>query len=108
MAATPVTPVPALNSQVTTGGTAVNAFGPGPNGGFLQNPASANDQAISAAEDIVVNPISAAVAPGVSGGVNGPNFRIPPGGSWTVIAGQTTSTSINATTSGHKISGVSW
>jgi len=108
MAATPVTPVPALNSQVAVGGTAVTVFGPAPNGGYLQNPASANDQGIGAAEDLIVNPVTAAVAPGVAGGVNGTNFRIPPGGGWNLIAGQTTPTSMNAATSGHKISGVSY
>lgn len=101
-----VTPIPPLNAQVSTGGTAVNAFGPNPNGGFLQNPASATDQALGAAEDLCVNPVGVAANP--SGALNGTNFRIPPGGTWEVIAGQTTSTSINAASSGHKISGVSW
>lgn len=103
-----VTPVPALNSEVATGGSAVNAFGPNPNGGFLQNPASATDQAISAAEDLVVNPVTNAVSPSNAGGVNGTNFRIPPGGNWNLIGGQTTPTSMNAATSGHKVSAVSW
>ena len=79
MAATPVTPVPALNSQVVTGNAALNVFGPNPNGGYLQNPVTAADQGLGAAEDLIVNPVTAAVAPGVTGGVNGTNFRIPPG-----------------------------
>ena|ERR1700721_792880 len=108
MAATPVTPVPALTSQVTTGGTAVTAFAGGPNGGFMQNPVLAADQGIATAEDIVVNPVTAATAPGVSGGVNGTNFRLSPGQTWSLIPGQTTPTSVNATTSGHRIAGVSW
>jgi hypothetical protein len=103
-----VTPIPALNSQVATGNTAVNAFGPNPNGGFLQNPLLAGDQGLATAEDLIVNPVTTAAAPGVAGGVNGTNFRIPPGGSWEVIAGQTTPTSMNAAGSGHKIAGVSW
>ena len=107
MAATPVTPIPLLASVVAIGNTAVAAVGPNPNGGFLQNPSSSADQGVGP-EDIVVNPVTAAVAPGVAGGVNGTNFRIPPGGSWTVIAGQTTQTSVNAASSGHKFSGVSW
>lgn len=103
-----VTPVPALNSQIATGNTAVNAFGPNPNGGFLQNPASAADQGLGASEDLIVNPVTAAAAPGVAGGVNGTNFRIPPGAGWSLIAGQTTPTSMNAASSGHKISGFSY
>lgn len=103
-----VTPIPALNSQVATGNTAINAFGPNPNGGFLQNPASAGDQGLGASEDLIVNPVTTAAAPGVAGGVNGTNFRISPGGGWSLIAGQTTPTSINAASSGHKISGFSY
>lgn len=103
-----VTPIPPLNAQVTTGNTAVNAFAGNPNGGFLQNPASASDQGLGASEDLIVNPVTAAAAPGVAGGINGTNFRLPPGAIWTVIAGQTTPTSVNAASSGHKFSGVSW
>lgn len=103
-----VTPIPALNSQVVTGNTAVNAFGPNPNGGFLQNPASATDQGLGASEDLIVNPVTAAAAPGVAGGVNGTNFRIPPGSGWNLIPGQTTPTSMNAASSGHKVSGFSY
>ena len=108
MAATPVTPIAALNSQVVTGNTAVNVFGPGPNGGFLQNPVLAADQGLGAAEDLIVNPVTNAVPPGVAGGVNGTNFRISPGGGWNVIAGQTTPTSMNAASSGHKVSAFSY
>lgn len=103
-----VTPIPALNSQVTTGGTAVNAFGPNPNGGFLQNPASSTDQGGVGPEDLIVNPVTSAAAPGVAGGINGTNFRLSPGQTWSLIAGQTTPTSVNAASSGHKFSGVSW
>jgi hypothetical protein len=108
MAATPVTPIPCLTSVVATGNTAVTAVDVNPNGGFLQNPASAGDQGLGASEDMIVNPVTAAAAPGVAGGVNGTNFRIPPGGGWNIIAGQTTQTSVNAASSGHKFSGVSW
>jgi len=105
---TAVTPVPCLTSQVATGGTAVNAVGPNPNGGFLQNPFSATDQGLGAAEDMIVNPVGNAAAPNVAGGVNGTNFRISPGQLWNIIAGQTTPTSVNAASNGHKFSGVSW
>jgi hypothetical protein len=39
---------------------------------------------------------------------NGTTFAIYPGESWTLIPGQTTPTSVNAPTSGHKFSGVSY
>lgn len=103
-----VTPIPALTTEVATGDTPVTVFPGGIDGGFLQNPMQAADQNIGAAEDIVVNPVGNAVAPGVAGGVNGTNFRIGPGGSWSAIPGQTTPTSVNAATSGHKFSGVQW
>ena len=48
-----VTPVAGLASTVTTGGTAVNAAGTNPNGGFITNPASAT-------ETLFVNPVGAA------------------------------------------------
>lgn len=107
MAATPVTPVAVDASVVTTGGTAVNAVvGPVLNGGFLVNPSSAQDQAISNAEDICVNPVGIAANP--NGALNGTNFRISSGQAWELIGGQTTNTSVNATTSGHAFSGVKY
>lgn len=109
MAAPAVTPVAGAASEVTTGGTAVVAVnGPVLNGGFIQNPASAADQGLSSAEDLIVNPVGAAAAPGVAGGINGTNFRIPPGEVWQLIPGQTTNTSVNATTSGHRFSVVQY
>lgn len=105
MAASPVTPVALNASVITTGGTAVNAtVGPVLNGGFLVNPASATDQAISNAEDICINPVGAAANP--SGALNGTNFRISPGQAWQFIPGQTTNTSMNASTSNHAVSGI--
>ena len=98
-----VTPTPGLATTVTTGGTAVTAVGPNPNGGFITNPASAADQGLATAEDLIVNPVSSA-ANGTAGNANGTNFRIPPGASWQIIPGQTTPTSVNAITSGHKFS----
>ncbi len=103
-----VTPIAPLVSVVTTGNTAVTPFAANPNGGFLQNPASAADQGLGASEDLIVNPVGTAVAPNVVGGVNGTNFRLSPGATWPLIPGQTTPTSVNAASSGHKFSGVSY
>jgi|SRR5581483_10534510 len=101
-----VTPVPTLTSQVTTGGTAVAVVSANPNGGIIQNPIDAADQAIGGGniEPLYVDPTG---APATTTG-NGTTFRIEPGQIWNVIAGQTTSTSMNAPTSGHKIAGVQW
>ena len=104
MAAPPVTPIAGLVSQVTTGGTAVVAAGPVANGGFIQNPASAADQGLATAEDLIVNPVDVAANPNTAGIANGTNFRIPPGGTWQLIPGQTTNTSVNAVSSGHHFS----
>src|SRR5580693_6675172 len=98
MAATPVTPQPGLVSEVATGGDAVTVVPGGPNGGFITNPANASDQGVPV-EDLFVNPVNAA---GVVG--NDTTFRIGPGQTWIVIPGQTTVTSVNANTSGHKFS----
>lgn len=94
-----VTPLPGLTSTIATGGTAVNAAGPNPNGGFIMNPASAADQGLGSPEPLYVNPVDAA---GTAG--NGNTFAIAPGGSWSLIPGQTTSTSVNAASSGHRFS----
>lgn len=106
--ATAVTPVAGLTSTVTTGGTAVNAAGPNPNGGFITNPASAADQGLVTAEDLIINPVGTAANPNTSGVANGTNFRIPPGGTWQLIPGQTTNTSVNAASNGHQFSVVVW
>ena len=98
-----VTPVAGLASQIVTGNTAVDAIGPGPNGGIITNPASAADQGLATAEVLWVNPVTTA---GIA--ANGTTFAIQPGGSWSVIPGQTTATSVNGATSGHKFTVVSW
>jgi hypothetical protein len=94
-----VTPQPGLASAVATGGAAVVAAGPTLNGIIITNPASATDQGVEPAETLYVNPVAAA---GLA--ANGTTFAIPPGGSWTFNSGQTTNTSVNAPTSGHKFS----
>jgi hypothetical protein len=102
----PVTPQPGT-AVVTTGGTAVVAVPANPNGGFITNPASAADQGRGSVEDLIVNPVSTA-ANGTAGNANGTNFRIAPGQTWQIIAGQTTPTSVNAISSGHKFSAIFW
>lgn len=108
MAASPVTPVAGLASTVVTGGTAVIAAGPVLNGGFIQNPASAADQGVSPAEDLIINPVSSAANPNTPGVAFGTNFRLPPGGIWPLIPGQLTNTSVNAASSGHQFSIVTY
>lgn len=108
MAVPPVTPVAGLVSQVTTGGTSVIVVSGGPNGGFITNPASATDQGLGSAEDLIVNPVGAAADPTGGAAINGTNFRLSPGQTWNIIPGQTTQTSVNAASSGHKFSAVSY
>ncbi len=91
-----VTPVPGLVSQVTTGGQSVIAIPAGPNGGLIMNPPNAP-------ETLYVNPVGAA---SISAG--GSNFAIPPGGSWEVIPGQTTQTSVNSASNNHAFSSIYW
>lgn len=99
MAATPVTPVAGLASQIVTGGTAVIAVGPAPNGGFITNPASATDQGLGGTETLYVDPVGTALTSG-----HGTTFALAPGQSWSIIPGQTTNTSVNAATTGHRFS----
>ena len=95
-----VTPVPGDASTVVTGGTAVTAVAANPtgqNGGIITNPASAADQGVNPPEPLYVNPVDSATLE-----ANGNTFEIGPGQSWLLIPGQTTATTVNALTSGHK------
>lgn len=98
-----VTPSPGAASQVAVGGTAVVAVNAGPNGGFITNPASGDDQGLANPEPLYVDPVADAKLEG-----NGTTFRLEPGQTWTLIPGQTTRTSVNATSPGHKFSVVQW
>jgi hypothetical protein len=103
MAVAPVTPQAPLASVVTTGGTAVTVFPAGISGGFIQNPASAADQGLGGTEPLYVNVVNAADVAG-----NGTTFALAPGQTWTAIPGQTTVTSCNAASSGHKFAASFW
>lgn len=103
MTATPVTPTAGAASEVAVGGTPVIAVVGGPNGGIITNPYTEADQGISPTEALYINPVDGATLNG-----NGNTFSLQPGQSWEVIAGQTTNTSVNAATGGHKFSVVNW
>jgi hypothetical protein len=101
MAAVTVTPATAV--VVATGGTAVNAIPPNINGGIITNPFTNADQGIGTAEPLYINPVTAA---GLA--ANGTTFALQPGATWSVIPGQSSSTFVNAATSGHKFSAIFW
>lgn len=94
-----VTPRAGLASVVVTGGTAVTAVGPAPNGGRITNPPTAP-------ESLFVDAVNSATT--TAGGNNGTTFELRPGESWDVIPGQTTSTSVNAASDNHPFSVVVW
>lgn len=98
-----VTPAPGVNSVVVTGNVPVIAIGPNPNGGFIVNPANADDQGLPNIESLFVSPVNDATLQ-----ASGVTFEIKPGQSWSVIANQSTPTSVNAATSGHRFSVVQW
>lgn len=100
---TSVTPQAGAFSAVITGGSAVAAIPANPNGGFITNPFSATDQGLVTAEVLYVDAVNPA---GMAG--NGTTFALQPGQTWEVIPGQTTVTSVNAASSGHKFSAVYW
>lgn len=102
MAASPVTPTPLLTSQVQVGSTPVTIAPGGINGGIVQNPYDAADQGIANTEPIYIDPTG---APATVVG-NGTSFRLEAGQWWQMIPGQTTTTSMNAATNGHKVAGV--
>jgi hypothetical protein len=103
----PVTPIAALASKITTGGTAVTVFPGNVGGGFLQNPRDDLDQNISPAEPLYVDPTGA--TPGSAPGAGwGTTFVIYPSQLWNVIPGQSTATKVNGATSGHQFSAIYW
>ncbi len=91
-----VTPIPGQNTIITVGGTAVQVFPPGINGGYITNP-------YSQTEELYVNPIDAATVT-----ANGNTFALEPGQTWNAIPGQSTPTTANAVSNGHAFSAVSW
>lgn len=99
-----VTPLPGINSVVTVGGTAVVALPAGLNGGLITNPISLGGEGIGAVESLFVDPTGAAATLNA----NGTTFELTPGQTWTAIPGQTTVTTVNAVTNGHKFSAVYW
>jgi hypothetical protein len=103
MAASPVTPVAGDASVVTTGGAAAVAVVAGPNGGFIVNPFTAVDQGLGAVEQLFVDPVTNALT-----SAHGTTFALQPGQTWPLIAGQTTPTTVNAVSSGHRFSVVKW
>lgn len=102
--ADPVTPQVGLATQVVVGNTPVTVFVGGLNGGYITNPVTAAEQGIGTPEPIYVDPTGA--DPGLEG--NGSVFAIWPGQTWSAIPGQTTPTKVNAPTSGHKFTAVSF
>ena len=102
----PVTPKVAPIVQIPSAGGPVNAVPPNPVGGFIVNPLSAADQGLAGGalpEPLYVSPAGAA---GLAAG--GTTFALAPGQKWDIIPGQTTATSVNALTTGHKFSAVYW
>ena len=97
-----VTPVAGLTSEVLLGGTAVVVIPPNANGGVITNPYAASDQGLENAEVLYIDPTGAAA----DLSANGTAFALQPGQEWTIIPGQTTSTSVNAASSGHKFSAI--
>jgi hypothetical protein len=106
MAVEPVNVRPGLNFTISVGGTALPVLPAGLNGGIVQNPQSKEDEGIATAEPIYIDPISAPTATAGSGW--GTTFTIYPGQMWVAIPGQITQTFMNAQTSGHRVSAISW
>jgi len=94
---------PGENTVVTVGGTPVVVFPPNINGGIITNPIALSDQGLPESEPLYVNPIDAATLV-----ANGNTFALAPGQSWVGIPGQTTPTTVNATSSGHRFSAIWW
>ena len=100
---TSVTPIAGVATQIVTGGVTLIAVAANPNGGFITNPLTYTDQGIATAEPLYVSAVGGATL-----SANGTTFALQPGQTWEIIPGQTSATYVNAATSGHKFSVVSW
>jgi hypothetical protein len=103
MAVTSVIPGPGLINFLTIGGTPQIAVGANPQGGYITNPLTAVDQGLAegaAPEPLFIDPTGA----DATTKANGTTFRIEAGGTWFLIPGQTTTTSVNAASANHKFS----
>jgi hypothetical protein len=90
-------------SAVAVGGTAVIAlYGP-LIGGYIVNPATAEDQGLAIVEVLYVDIVSTA-----SLGETATTVPIQPGQYFRVPPNQTTNVSVNAASSGHKFSAIVW
>lgn len=87
-----VTPVAGNATEVVTAGMAVDAALANPNGGFITNPSTAPGI-------LYVDPVADAGTAEI-----GTTFAIFPGGSWPLIPGQTTPTSVNSLSNNHTFS----
>jgi hypothetical protein len=90
---------PGLNTYIAVGGIVVNALNAGIAVGIITNPANAADQGLLLPESLFVDPFGNA-------GLNaiGTTFELKPGQSWFAIPYQTTITTVNAVTTGHRFS----
>lgn len=91
-------PSAGTNTQITTGGQAVQAAPPGIAGGYIVNPMSATDQGLSAAEPLAVDVVGQCVM--VQG--NGTIVLLWPGEKFDLPANSTNPVYVNANSSGHK------
>lgn len=98
-----VTPIAGVNSIIAVGGTSVVAVAANPNGGYITNPLLSTDQGITA-EPLYVDPVGTAAILKA----NTTTIALQPGQRWDVIPGQTTPTYVNAATTGHKFTVVSY
>ena len=109
MAVNPVNPQVGLATTVVTGGspvTVTSGIVAGIGGGFIQNPYNPDDQGLTDAEPLYVDPVGTpSSGPGAGWGTT---FVLYPGQTWTMIPGQTTPTRVNAATSGHRFSAIFW
>jgi hypothetical protein len=102
---TPATATPIVGAAVAvaTGGTAVSAVAANANGCVITNPLTTTDQGIGTVEPLYVNPVTTATTTG-----NTSTFPLAPGQSFNCVPRSTIAVSVNAATTAHKFTVVSW
>jgi hypothetical protein len=103
----PIAPAALLKSEIATGGTAVTIIAGPCRGGFVSNPAVAAAQGLGSTENLYLDMVN---TPGGSDATaNGTTQLLQPGQSFTIppLTSRVT-VRVNATSSGHRLSGNVW
>ena len=98
------TPTNGLSTSISNGFQPTRVANGGVSGGIITNPLAASDQGLANAEVLYVDPVGPCAPVNGVLGAYGTIFALQPGDKWYLIPGQTTATTVNAVSTGHRFS----